>query len=179
MSQSLAASLKQAAICGALTDAELEALAAIAERVSYLAGEELFREDEPGDGLYLVLAGEIDVVKRTPGGERSLARLGAGGVLGEMSLLTDDVRSATGRALVETAVLRLPATPFRSLLSQGSPAALKAVAGIAEVLARRVATMNAKVIELAEKAEKAQPDTETARTEKLVQLHRTLQVWSF
>ncbi len=53
------------------------------------------------------------------------------------------------------------------------------VAGIAEVLARRVAVMNAKVVELAEKAEKTQPDSDTAKAEKLVQLHRTLQVWSF
>ena len=179
MGQLLAQSLRQAALCGSLSDAELDAVAAIAERVTYVAGEELFREGEAGDGLYLVVAGEVDVVKRTPGGERSLARLGAGGVLGEMSLLTEDTRSATGRALVDTQVIRLSAPAFRALLREGAPGALKVVAGIAEVLARRVAVMNAKVVELAEKAEKTQPDSDTAKAEKLVQLHRTLQVWSF
>ncbi len=179
MDPSLVASLRQAAICGSLADAELEAIATIAERVTYVAGEELFREGDAGDGLYLVLSGEIDVVKRAAGGERSLARLGAGGVLGEMSLLTDDVRSATGRALVDSTVLRLPAIPFRALLAGGAPAALKLVAGIAEVLARRVATMNATVIELAARAEQGRDETEKARAEKLVELHRTLQVWSY
>jgi CRP-like cAMP-binding protein len=177
MDRPLAESLKRTAICAALTDAERDAIAAIAERVTYLPGEDLFGEGDAGDGLYLVIAGEIDVLKRTPNGERSLARLGPGGVLGEMSLLTDDARSATGRALGETSVLRLPAAPFRALLGEGSSAALKVVAGIAEVLATRVANMNAKMLELAEKAEKAQPDA--IRTENLVQLHRMLQVWSF
>jgi len=179
MSHEHTAALKGTAICRLLSEPEIEGLAAIAERAMVPAGSEIFREGDPGDGLYMVLAGEIDVVKRTPGGERSLARLGAGGVLGEMSLLTDDVRSATGRALVETAVLRLPVTAFRALLERGSPAALKVVAGIGEVLARRVATMNAQVLELAEKVEKAQPESEAMSVEKFVQLHRALQVWSF
>jgi CRP-like cAMP-binding protein len=89
------------------------------------------------------------------------------------------VRSATGRALVDSTVLRLPATQFRALLAEGSPAALKLVAGIAEVLAHRVATMNATVIELAEKADQGKSDSEKVRAEKLVELHRTLQVWSY
>lgn len=177
MDRSLAESLKKTAICTALSDAELDAVAAIAERVTYLAGEELFAEGDAGDGLYLVIAGEIDVLKRTPTGERSLARLGPGGVLGEMSLLTEDARSATGRSLGETSVLRLPAAPFRALLGEGSSAALKVVAGIAEVLAARVAGMNAKMLELAEQAEKVQPDS--VKAENLVHLHRMLQVWSF
>jgi CRP-like cAMP-binding protein len=179
MDEGRAAALKSAGICRLLTAGEIDAIAAVSESLTVAAGSELFREGDPGDGLYLVVWGEIDIAKRTPAGERSLARLGAGGVLGEMSLLTDEPRSATGRALADAAVLRLPAARFRALLAEGSSAALKIVGGIAEMLAHRVAAMNAQVLELAAKAEQGTIESEKARTEKLVELHRKLQVWSF
>lgn len=179
MSREHAAALRASSLCRLLSAAEVEAIAAIAEKHQVAAGKELFREGDPGDGVYLVVSGEIDVVKRTSAGERSLARLGAGGVLGEMSLLTADARSATGRALVETALLRLPSTRFRALLEQGSPAALKVVAGIGELLARRLAATNAKVVELAEKLDAAGNHPAKMNDEELAELHRTLQVWSF
>src|SRR3989304_10278446 len=120
MANEHSAALRGMALCRALTGAELAAIAAIVEPREIAAGKELFREDDPGDGLFLVVAGEIDVIKRGPRGDRSLARLGPGGVLGEMSLITADARSATGRAMGDSRVLRLPAQPFRALLGEGS-----------------------------------------------------------
>lgn len=177
-----AAALKTMTLCRSLDAAEIDAIAAIAETRDIAAGRELFREGEPGDGLFLVVSGEIDIVKQSAGGARSLAHLGAGAILGEISLLTSEARSATGRALVDTRVLHLPMQPFRALLAggsgAGSTAALKMVSAIAEVLARRLATMNVKVIELAGKAETG--GAQGAGKEKdLADLHRAMQVWSF
>lgn len=174
-----AAALKGMALCRALSGAEIESLAEIAETQEVAAGKDLFREGDPGEGLFLVVAGEIEVVKRGPRGERSLARLGAGAILGEISLLTNEVRSATGRALVATRVLRLPVQRFRALLESGSSAALKMVAAIAEVLARRLATMNTMVLELADKVDPAGAKVPALKDEELAELHRTMQVWSF
>jgi CRP-like cAMP-binding protein len=180
MSHNYTAALKAAAICRTLAPVELEAIAAIAEPLTIAAGKDLFREGDAGDGLYLVLAGEIDVLKRAPGGgDRSLARFGPGGVLGEMSLLTDEARSATGRALVETTVLRLPAARFRGLLDANSSAALKIVGGIAQLLAQRVATMNAKIVELIDQGESGVKKAAALKEKELIELHRALQVWSF
>ena len=174
-----AAALKGMALCRRLSAMELEAIAAIVETREIAAGRELFREGDPGDGLYLVVAGEVDVVKRGPRGERSLAKLGPGGVLGEMSLLTSDARSATGRATVDSRVLRLPVQTFRALLDDGSTAALKIAAAIAEVLARRLATMNSMVLELADKVDPSGKVLPEMKDTELAQLHRTMQVWSF
>jgi CRP-like cAMP-binding protein len=180
MASSHAAALKSMHLCRGLSSAEIETLAAIAQTRDIAAGRELFREGEPGEGLFLVVSGEIDIVKLGPGGPRSLAHLGEGAILGEISLLTSEARSATGRALVDAHVLHLPMQPFRALLAQGSTAALKIVAAIAEVLARRLATMNVKVIELAGKLEtgggEAQPG---AKEKQLADLHRAMHVWSF
>ena len=166
------------ALCRALTDAELDVIAGIVETQDLAVGKDLFREGDPGNGLYLVVAGEIDITKRGPRGERSLARLGPGGVLGEMSLVTLEARSATGRALSDSRVLRVPAQPFRALLAAGSTAALKIAAAIAEMLARRVATMNSLVLELADKVDPAGRQLPALQDTELAQLHRTMQVWS-
>ena len=179
MASSHADALKNMNLCRSLSAAEVEAIAAIAETREIAAGRELFREGEAGDGLFLVVSGEIDIVKQSPGGARSLAHLGAGAILGEISLLTSEARSATCRALVDTRVLHLPIQAFRALLAQGSTAALKMVAAIAEVLARRLATMNTKVIELAGKPEPGGQAQPGAKDKELADLHRVMQVWSF
>ena len=180
MAEESAAALKTMALCRALSGAELDAIAAIVETQDIATGKELFREGDLGDGLFLVISGEINVTKRAPGGELSLARLGPGGVLGEMSLVTADARSATGRALVDTRVLHMPAARFRSLLAADSIAAHKVVAAIAEVLARRLATMNGVVLELSTKAGISATDVPSlGQTQKMIALHRKMQIWSY
>ena len=179
MAMDHAAALRGMALCRGLGGAELDTIAAIAATRETEAGKELFREGDPGDGLFLVVSGEIDIVKRGPRGERPLARLGEGAVLGEISLLTSEPRSATGRAVSTLRVLHLPAPAFRALLAADSPAALKMVAAIAEVLAHRVATMNAKVLELADKVDPASGTRSALNDTELAEMHRTMQVWSF
>jgi CRP-like cAMP-binding protein len=173
------AALRRTALCNALSAAELEIIGAIVEKREIAAGRELFREGEPGDGLYLLVAGEINVVKQGKDGEHLLAKLGPGAVLGEMSLITSDARSATGRALAPSSVLRLPAPEFRALLESGSVAALKIAAAIAAVLARRLATMNSLVLGLAADSGSSTTKSSGLNTQDLRELHRTLQVWSF
>lgn len=179
MSGPNAAALKSMHLCRALSSAEVDAIAAIAEMRDIPAGREIFREGEAGDGLFLVVSGEIDIVKHSAGGARSLAHLGAGSILGEISLLTSEARSATGRALVDTKVLHLPMQAFRQLLAGGSTAALRMVAAIAEVLSRRLATMNVKVVELAGKLEGGAQNAPGAKEKELADLHRAMHIWSF
>jgi CRP-like cAMP-binding protein len=180
MANEQAAALKAMELCRALSPAELDAIAAIVETREVAAGKDLFREGDPGDGLFLVISGEIDVTKRAPGGEHLLARLGPGGVLGEMSLVTADARSATGRALVDSRVMHMPATGFRALLAANSVAAHKLVAAVAEVLARRLASMNGLVLELTAKAGIPAADVPSlGQTQKMIALHRKMQIWSF
>jgi CRP-like cAMP-binding protein len=174
-----ASTLKNMTLCRALSAAELDAIAAIAERREIAAGKELFREGDAGDGLYLVISGEINVIKLGAEGELVLAKLGAGAVLGEMSLITSDARSATGRATAATVALHLPAAGFRSLLDAGSTAALKIACAIAEVLARRLAAMNSLVLGLSGKPAPGAKGASAMKTQDLRELHRTMQVWSF
>lgn len=179
MAEGHATALRGMALCRTLSAAEFDAITAIVETQEIATGKELFREGDPGDGLYLVVAGEIDVIKRGPHGDRSLARMGPGAVLGEMSLITADARSATGRATVDSRVLRLPVQRFQVLRDGGSTAALKIAAAIAEVLVRRLAAMNILVLELADKVDPAGKSLPALKDRELAELYRTMQVWSF
>jgi CRP-like cAMP-binding protein len=74
----------------------------------------------------------------------------------------------------------MPATRFRALLAADSVAAHKVVTAIAELLARRLATMNGLVLELTAKAGIPAADVPAlGQTQKMAALNRKLQIWSF
>ena len=67
---------------------------------------------------------------------------------------------------------------FQALLQTGSHAALKFVVGVAEVIAQRLASANAKLVELADKVEAAESKPATER-DQFIQLQCQLQALSF
>lgn len=79
-----------------------------------LAGEVVITQGSAGDGLYVVLAGEVEVVR-----DGAVAgTLGPGDVFGEMSLLDGVPANATVRTLRRTSLLRLPASELSSVLER-------------------------------------------------------------
>ena len=80
----------------------------------------LFHEGERGDRFYVVLSGQIEIVKAldTPD-ERRLSVRGPGEYIGEMSLLNrDGLRTASARTLVSTQVLEMTRADFDALLTR-------------------------------------------------------------
>lgn len=71
------------------------------------AGAEIVREGTAGRSLFVVVAGLFEVLHTAGSTETRLARLGAGDVFGEMSLLTGAPRSATVRAVTDAVVLEI------------------------------------------------------------------------
>jgi NADH dehydrogenase len=85
----------------------------------YEPGELIVREGEIGRELFLIVAGEVEVVKVDPAsGEQILSRLGPKEVFGEKALLEDTKRTATVRAATPVEVLTVGRADFRTLVSQ-------------------------------------------------------------
>jgi CRP-like cAMP-binding protein len=89
-----AALLREVPLFASLPDARLRELAALARPVSLRAGAVLFERGAPGDALYVIRHGRLEVVVD---GE-VVREAGRGEVLGELALLTGDPRNATVRA---------------------------------------------------------------------------------
>jgi CRP-like cAMP-binding protein len=85
-------------------------------------GTVIIREGDAGQGLFVVLAGEVEVAKRQPdGSDLALARLRAGDVFGEMSLLNNQPTTATVKAARASTILFLAREYFQRLV-QALPA---------------------------------------------------------
>lgn len=118
--------LKQLPLFAGLADDKLVWLIENAEQVTLQAGDVLIEEGSPPDAFYVVLAGEVEVVKRAGGSTVLLALNGPGEMLGEMSLIQNSVRTATVRALRTSRILKISRDLFETLLC-GNPATAMAI----------------------------------------------------
>ena len=96
-----------------------EQLAERARPLRLAAGEWLFHEGDPGDAMYLVRAGRLEVVKGSS--DIVVRELGRGDALGELALLTSSPRSASVRAARTSDLLAIDREHFEELL-RSSPA---------------------------------------------------------
>jgi signal transduction histidine kinase len=79
-------------------------------------GATLFEEGDAGDTAYIVTSGEIEILKASADRSVRIAISGPGVVVGEMSLLTGEPRSATARAVVDTELVSIPKATLDALL---------------------------------------------------------------
>jgi CRP-like cAMP-binding protein len=100
-----------------LSPEELLGVTAIAERRSFDGGEVVFAEGDEGDGLYVVASGELAVER----GGRELIRLGRGEMVGELSVLDGEPRSATVRAATAAELYFVGRDEFLELCDASPP----------------------------------------------------------
>ena len=84
------------------------------------AGDVIFDEGDPGDRLFVIQSGEIELAREGPGGHRVVARLGAGDFFGELALLTDSPRNADVMASGFCDLLVLYKQDFEAFMAQNS-----------------------------------------------------------
>lgn len=74
---------------------------------SYAVGEAVYEEGESGDKLYVIQSGEIELTRTGDGGDRVVARLGAGDFFGELSVVLGKPCTSRAVAVSATRVLEL------------------------------------------------------------------------
>jgi CRP/FNR family cyclic AMP-dependent transcriptional regulator len=90
-----------------LVESELDELLSQAELVECANGDYPIREGEPGSHLFVLLAGHVQISKRSLGIRKILQELGPGECFGEMSLIECRSRSASVRAMTHCKLLRI------------------------------------------------------------------------
>jgi len=97
----------------------LQWLASRLEPMHFEPGQDIVREGEPGDALYILRSGEADVLVHDPdGAERRIEVRRTGEAFGEQALVTSEPRSATVRAIDTVEVLRLRRDDFEHVLHE-------------------------------------------------------------
>jgi CRP/FNR family cyclic AMP-dependent transcriptional regulator len=113
----LRAALERVPLFRDLGPEELDALASVVAIRRYRRGEVIFRQDDPGDALHVVLAGRVRISSASETGlEAILATLRPGEFFGSLALLDGAPRSATAAAVDPTEILVLPRQAFRRLV---------------------------------------------------------------
>lgn len=131
----------------------------------FAAGEAIVRQDAPGDSMFVVLSGRVQVVLEPSGQE--VAVIDAGGFFGEMSMLTGDARTATVRALDDVRVVEIRAQDFRQLALE-RPAFVDHISQV--VSSRRVGLDEARAAASPASTAVAAPNTLLARMQRFLRL---------
>jgi len=118
-----------------LNDIERAALAERIDLLRYAAGETIFSFGDPGNALYIVRSGEVEIFLRNDEGEKILLETSQpGDVFGEVSMLDNGPRTAWVAAVSAVEVFRIDRTHFVDYIRQYPPAALH----LLSVAARRL-----------------------------------------
>jgi CRP-like cAMP-binding protein/plastocyanin/mono/diheme cytochrome c family protein len=142
--------LRQVPLLASLPPAELDRLTAPSALRKLAPGSILVKEGERGDDFLIILSGQAQVVKALgTDDERTIATLGPGEFIGEMSLLNPNhLRTASVRSATDLELLAIPLTEFDALLKRYPSAGYE----LAHVLGQRLdATNNATIRDLHEK----------------------------
>jgi signal transduction histidine kinase len=93
-------------------------------RLQVPAGKIVMEEGSLGDGLYLLVDGQLEVTRREGNCEVVLAVVGSGAFLGEMSLIEQGPRSASVRTVRDSELLVIGPADFEALIEQSPSTAL-------------------------------------------------------
>ena len=96
-------------------DDDLQQLGRQGEPVNLRAGDILFSEGDPAQGLFVVVEGQLEIFKQVCGERVTLANVPRGSFVGEISLLTGLPHNASARASVPTRLLKYGASVFEGM----------------------------------------------------------------
>jgi CRP/FNR family cyclic AMP-dependent transcriptional regulator len=140
-----------------LEDLEIEQVLDRTHRRDFSAGAVIIHEGEPGDSMYIMVRGEVEITKQltlvldedTPK-ERVMIRLKAedGVYFGEMSLLENAPRSATVTASSDCLLLELFQKDFLELIQLNPTMGAKLLLRLAQLLSRHLRRTNQDVVKL-------------------------------
>jgi CRP-like cAMP-binding protein len=107
----------------------------------YRDGEEIIRQGEIGDCMYVVQSGRVEVLQSGEHGEQHLAFLKAGNFFGEMAVFEQERRSATVRSVGESRVLKVDKKTLLRRIGEDPLLAMN----LLQTMSRRIRDLNAAI----------------------------------
>jgi len=135
-------SLRRIRILSRMNDAQLDHLARFMEQLHVPQGAAVVKQGDPGDGMYLILQGELQARVMTGGQETILSTFGTGDFFGDLSLFDRGPRSAEVIATVYSTVLKISTAAFDRLTQEAPGLATVFLQATARTLAARIRADN-------------------------------------
>ncbi len=127
--------LRKVRLFSAMKENEIQKIAGLCKRISYEKGQILFLQEAPAQHMFIIVSGRVRIERTDKSAETTvLATRYAGEVIGEMSLLDGQPRSAQAVAETDTKVLALSAHDFKSQVLKDPTMCL----GILQTLSHRL-----------------------------------------
>ena len=142
--------LKSIPIFSDLSRRELAAVERILHRREYAEGELIFRQDEPGLGMYIILSGRVTIM--SDGAPGQVSELGDGEFFGELPLLDGGPRSATAVARTSCRIYGFFQPDLFSLIARNPRLGVKIVMSLAAIIGMRLRVANERVEDLLRRA---------------------------
>lgn len=118
---------------------EMKALSGSLRRRRFARNEVIFHRDDPGDSLFVIVAGTVKITLRSEDGrEAILTLLGPGDYFGELAVLDGEPRSADAVAVEAVETLSLPRAVFVTVLTANPQAAMNLLAAFSRSYVRRL-----------------------------------------
>ena len=100
----------------------------------------------PGELLYVIISGCVEIIKETKNnGKMILATIGANDIVGEMSLIDSEPRSATCRTSEDSVLLVINKHSFNEILKSDPRIAAKVLTGLLKIISRRLRMTDKKI----------------------------------
>ncbi len=139
MNKSLVEFVAKLSLFKGLSAQEIELIVPLLEEKNLSEGTTVFVENMPGESLYIVREGTVQVSRMiSEGREKTLVILGPEDFFGEMAILDGGTRSATARVVENACLLRMRKSDFDTLCTQEPRAALKFMHNIIKAFSRRI-----------------------------------------
>jgi CRP/FNR family transcriptional regulator len=121
-----------------LNDTELEIVSRKIFEKTYKKNSTLFVEGMPGEILYIVTEGAVDILKKTKDSELVIAQIKQGEITGEMALIDSGTRSATGRTNVDSKLVVITRNSFNEILDSDPKIAAKILMALLKIINKRL-----------------------------------------
>jgi CRP/FNR family transcriptional regulator, cyclic AMP receptor protein len=132
-------------IFAGLNAAALSEISNAVEEAAFRAGDVILREGEPGNRMFIVYSGRLEVIKNlAQARETLLAVLRSKDFLGEMSIIECVARSASVRAVEDTFLFSLKGTDLYRLFQRHPDQYAIVILNIARDLSRRLRAIDEK-----------------------------------
>jgi CRP-like cAMP-binding protein len=136
-------SLKTIPLFNDLTKSDLTSLIKIIHNRTYVAGELIFHQGDPGIGLYIIRDGDVEVQRENDfGNKKTLATFTSGDFFGELALVDGEKRSASAIAKTACKVSVIFKPDLDEFIEKYPRKGIKILTGISSIIALRLRKLN-------------------------------------